>query len=151
MENFHIYRTEDAKDLPIPSRATEKSAGLDLYANITEQILVYHGGIKLIPCGIKLIIPDNYEVQIRPRSGIAYKNGVTVLNSPGTIDGDYRGEISVILINHGYDIFTINRGDRIAQMVLCPVSYMNPEEIDKEVFEEYSTDRGSGGFGHTGV
>ncbi len=147
MDNFYIKRTDNAKDLELPKYMTEGSAGMDLYANVTEDTVLKVGERKLIPTGIMIDIPANYEVQIRPRSGLAYKNGVTVLNAPGTIDSDYRGEINVLLINYGQEDFTIKRADRVAQMVVAKVSVITFEEVD----ELSETVRGAGGFGHSGV
>lgn len=147
MNGFYIKRLDNAKDLEIPTFASIGSAGMDLYANIFEDTIIKNGEIKLIPTGIKISIPNGYEVQIRPRSGLAFKHGITVLNSPGTIDSDYRGEIGIILINHGKEDFVIKRGDRIAQMVINEVIMKNFIEVD--TLDE--TTRGSGGFGHSGV
>jgi len=145
MDKFFVKKTEDALDLPLPARGTLQSAGLDLYAKIN--ITIKKGERTLVPCGIKVSLPFGYEAQVRPRSGLALKHGVTVLNSPGTIDADYRGEVGVILINHGSEDFVINRGDRIAQMVIAKVEMMEPVEVD----ELPETERGNGGFGSTGV
>ncbi len=136
------------KELPKIARQTSMSSGLDLYS--TKTVTLEPNMRELISCGIKLVIPLDYEVQIRPRSGLALKHGVTVLNSPGTVDNDYRGDIGVILTNHGSEPYTINRGDRIAQMVLCPVSYMSPISITEEAFSTFTTERLDGGYGHTG-
>ncbi len=134
-------------DLGLPEYATEFSAGVDLPAAIEETVILAPGERRLIPSGMALGLPTGMEAQIRPRSGLAYKHGVTVLNSPGTIDADYRGEIGVILINHGDQAFEIDRGMRIAQMVIAPVSQV--------VFELRptldDTERGAGGFGSTGT
>lgn len=149
--SFLIIRTDDAQDLPLPSRKSEGASGLDLYANVTRPITLFTGGYSPIPTGIKLVIPKNHEVQIRGRSGLAAKHGVGIVNGPGTIDEDFRGELKAIVINHGRDPFVINRGDRIAQIVLCPVSSMNPVEVTQETFDMYSTERGEGELGSTGV
>ena len=146
-KNFYITRTDDAKDLPLPQYMSEGAAGMDLYANIHEDILVRRGEIKLIPTGIKIALPEGYEAQIRPRSGLALKNGITLVNTPGTVDSDYRGEIGVILINHGVTGFLIKRGDRIAQMVIN--KYEKIEWIECENLDE--TKRADGGFGHSGI
>lgn len=133
--------------LPLPSKATVHSSGFDLHAAITEAMTILPGERHLIPAGICLAMPPQLEAQVRPRSGLAWKNGVTVLNSPGTIDADYRGEIKVILINHGKEPFVIQRGDRIAQLVFQEVP-----QIQMEIVEELpDSERGEGGFGHTGV
>lgn len=133
--------------LPRPSYMSEGSAGMDLIAAVKEPMTVSPGERILIPTGVALSIPPSYEGQVRPRSGLALKHGVTVLNSPGTIDSDYRGEIQVILINLGQNSFTIQRGDRIAQLVFSPcsrASFKILEELDV-------TKRNKGGFGHTGI
>jgi dUTP pyrophosphatase len=142
-----LERTSDAKDLPVPKRQTRNAAGLDLHAKITEDVVIQKGECVLIPTGIKIALPFGYEAQIRSRSGLALNHGVVVLNSPGTVDADYRGEIKVLLINHGVEDFTITRGDRIAQMVFAKVEMMTFTEMDKLP----ETDRSSGGFGSTGV
>ena len=146
---FLITRVENAQDLPLPSRATISSAGMDLYANITEPTTINPMEFKLIPAGIKVAIPKYHEIQVRPRSGLAVTHGINVVL--GTIDEDYRGEIGIILINHSTTPYTITRGDRIAQMVLTPISYQVPVEIDEEEFELFTTDRGDNGFGSTGI
>ena len=137
----------EGNDLELPSYETKNSAGMDLRACITENIVLKKGERKLIKTGISIALPENYEAQVRPRSGLALKNGITVLNTPGTIDADYRGEIGVILINLGDSDFTIERGMRIAQMVITPVVQAELVEV-KELDE---TSRGKGGFGSTGV
>lgn len=131
----------------IPTYATSGSAGADITALLDEPLVLQSGERALIPTGIALELPPHYEAQVRPRSGLAAKAGVTVLNSPGTIDSDYRGEITVILINHGSEPFIIKSGDRIAQLIITPVvqaSFSLADELD-------STERGGGGFGSTGV
>jgi dUTP pyrophosphatase len=135
-------------DLALPSYETAQSAGMDLRAAIApgQQIDLLPGRRALIPTGLSIALPPGYEAQVRPRSGLALKNGVTCLNSPGTIDADYRGEVGVILINHGWEAFRIERGDRIAQMVIAPITqidWMEQHELDE-------TERGEGGFGSTG-
>ena len=135
------------KNLELPKYATVQSAGADLVAAIDEEILLKPGERKLVPTGLALGLPANFEAQIRPRSGLALKNGVTVLNTPGTIDADYRGEIKVILVNLGAEDFVVKRGDRIAQMIIAPVTqgeWNLVHELDETV-------RGVGGFGSTGV
>jgi dUTP pyrophosphatase len=134
-------------DLQSPDYATPGSAGIDLQAAITDSLILEPGERKLVPTGIRVAIPDNYEAQIRPRSGLALRSGIGIVNSPGTIDSDYRGEIGVILINHGSEPFTINRGDRIAQMVIAPITHV----IMEETTELPDTERNDGGFGHTGI
>ena len=134
-----------------PEYATNGSSGFDLKANLDEPILLNVGSRAIIPTGLFFEIPDNFEIQIRPRSGLAAKNGVTVLNSPGTIDADYRGEIKVILVNHGDSFFTINHGDRIAQAVIASVIAKNVVNLVKVDEITSDTERGSGGFGSTGT
>jgi dUTP pyrophosphatase len=142
-----IIQTESAKDLPLPAYATELSAGMDLIAAIQDEVILAKGEIKLIPTGIKIALPKGYEAQVRPRSGLALKNGVTVLNTPGTIDADYRGEIGVILINLGAVEFKVTRGMRIAQMIIAKYT-----QVDFELTDNLSTTtRGEGGFGSTGT
>ena len=136
-----------SKHIPLPKYETEGSSGMDLAANIEQEIEIEPGESMIIPTGLALSIPKNYEVQIRPRSGLAAKNQISVLNTPGTIDADYRGELKVILINLGKKKFKIEKGLRIAQMVLCPIV----KAILKEVDELEDTKRGSGGFGSTGI
>ena len=130
----------------LPKYETDGSSGMDLAANIDQEIEIKPGKFAIIPTGLAVSIPKNFEIQIRPRSGLAAKNQITVLNTPGTIDADYRGELKVILVNLGDKIFKIEKGLRIAQMVLCPVIKAVLKEVD--VLEE--TERGSGGFGSTG-
>ena len=146
-KNFYIVRTDDAKDLPLPKYMSDGAAGMDIYAKVNTDTVVAVGEIKLIPTGIRIALPQGYEAQIRPRSGLALKNGITMVNTPGTIDSDYRGEIGVIIINHGHEPFTIKRGDRIAQMVINKYEHVFWTETDS--LDE--TERGSGGFGHSGV
>jgi dUTP pyrophosphatase len=136
-----------SKNIPLPKYETEGSSGMDLTANVNKIIEIQPGKSEIIPTGLALSIPKNYEIQIRPRSGLAAKNQISVLNTPGTIDEDYRGEIKVILINLGEKKFIIEKGLRIAQMVLCPVIKAELEEVD----ELNETKRGSGGFGSTGI
>lgn len=134
-------------DAQIPRYMTELAAGLDIHALPQETIHLQPGERCLVPTGIAMDIPPGYEVQVRPRSGLAVKHGVTLVNTPGTIDADYRGEISVIMINHGQEIFQISPGDRIAQLIVAPVCQAVLEEVE----ELSETNRGSGGFGHTGI
>lgn len=134
-------------DLPLPEYATQQSAGVDLLAAVTEKIIIKPGCRELIPTGLVIELPAGFEAQVRPRSGLAIKSGITVLNSPGTIDADYRGEIAVILINHSTEDFIVTRGARIAQMVIAPVSHVRwskSEDLSK-------TMRGENGFGSTGT
>jgi dUTP pyrophosphatase len=142
-----IVRLPTALDIPLPSRATEHAAGFDLRAAVLEPIVVNAGARQLVPTGVAIALPPGYEAQIRPRSGLALKSGVTLLNAPGTIDADYRGEVGVIVVNLGDAALTIARGDRIAQMVI----HRLPEVELDEVAELPETPRGGGGFGHTGV
>lgn len=139
-----IKRLPNNEDLPLPAYETEGAAGLDLRA--TEAVTLKPGRRHLVPTGLSIALPQGFEAQVRPRSGLAVKHGVTVLNSPGTIDCDYRGEIKVPLINHGEDDFVVARGDRIAQMVIAPVTRVSWTEVD--TLDE--TDRGAGGFGSSG-
>ena len=134
------------KNISLPEYKTEGSSGMDLLASIDKAIMLAPGEKQLISTGIAVAIPKDFEIQIRPRSGLAAKNGISVLNTPGTIDSDYRGEIKVILINLGKESFIINNNDRIAQMVLCPII----KGVLEEVEELPDTVRGSGGFGSTG-
>jgi dUTP pyrophosphatase len=130
----------------LPQFETTQSAGMDLRANIDAPVVLQPGDRALIPTGIKMALPDGYEAQIRPRSGLAYKHGITVLNSPGTIDADYRGDVGVLLINHGREAFTVEDGMRVAQMVVARYSQFEWESV--EDLDE--TARGAGGFGSTG-
>lgn len=132
---------------PLPVYATEKSAGMDLRANIDEPIVLHPMERRLINTGLHIALPDGFEAQVRPRSGLALKHGVTVLNSPGTIDADYRGEIMVLLINLSQQDFVIRDGERIAQLVVA--RYEEVEWVEVECLDE--TERGTGGYGHTGV
>ena len=130
-----------------PKYETSGSSGMDIAAYIEDDMIIHPGEKSLVPTGFSIAIPRGYEIQIRPRSGLAAKKNITVLNTPGTIDADYRGEIKVILINLGKEKFTIERGDRIAQIVVCPVIQAELEEVT----ELSNTERGSGGFGSTGT
>lgn len=132
---------------PLPAYATSQSAGMDLRANISESVTLHPMERKLIPTGLHMALPQSYEAQVRPRSGLALKHGITVLNSPGTIDADYRGEIMVLLINLSNEDFIINDGERIAQMIIARHETAEWETV--EVLD--STERGEGGYGHTGV
>lgn len=131
---------------PCPTYATAGSAGVDLRASLSDDLYIHSGERLLVPTGLYIQLPEGYEAQVRPRSGLALNKGITVLNAPGTIDADYRGEIGIILINHSKDVLCIKNGDRIAQMVIAKC-----EQIEfKEVENLDETERGSGGFGHTG-
>ena len=142
-----IKRLPSGHDLPLPAYQTELSAGMDLSAAVEADVVLAPGAHAIIPTGFAIALPAGFEAQVRPRSGLAAKSAVTVLNSPGTIDADYRGEVGVILINHGKSAFTVTRGLRIAQMVVAPVRTIMWEE--KEDLAD--TARGAGGFGSTGV
>ena len=135
-----------SKNIKLPSYETSGSSGMDLVANVKNNIIINPGKVKIIPAGIAVAIPKKYEIQIRPRSGLAAKKGISVLNTPGTIDSDYRGEIKIILINLSKKSFIIKSGDRIAQMILCPVAKVK----FKEVKNLPKTVRGKAGFGSTG-
>ncbi|HVP58283.1 MAG TPA: dUTP diphosphatase [bacterium] len=142
-----IKRLPNSAGLSLPRQASRGASGFDLVACLDAEVALAPGEFKLVPAGICVEIPEGFEGQVRPRSGLALKNGVTVLNTPGTIDSDYRGEVAVILINLGNDTFTVRRGDRIAQMVFT--------QVCRPVFEESDsledTGRGAGGFGHSGL
>ena len=145
--DLQVRRLPNGADLALPGYSSAGSAGLDLRAAIQDDIELSPGERRLVPCGFCMALPDGYEAQVRPRSGLALKHGLTLLNSPGTIDADYRGEIGVVLINHGEAPFTIMRGMRIAQLVVAPVVRVRLAE------SEFLTDseRGAGGFGSTGL
>jgi dUTP pyrophosphatase len=147
MTILKIKKLENSQGLALPKYETNGSAGMDLIASIDEDIIIKSGEIKLIKTGIAIALEKGFEAQIRPRSGLALKNGITVLNTPGTIDSDYRGEICVILINHSSLDFTVSRGMRIAQMIIA--KYEQAEIIEVENLDE--TVRGKSGFGSTGV
>lgn len=147
MKKVLIKKLEHGQDLPLPNYETIASAGMDIRAALEAPIILKPGERKLIPTGLQMALPEGFEAQIRPRSGLAIRNGITMLNSPGTIDADYRGEVKLIAINHSEEEFEINHGDRIAQMVIAPVTQFPVVEVD----ELDETDRGDGGFGSTGV
>lgn len=142
-------RMEHAAGLPTPVYQTGGSSGADLHAAVTETLVIPNGSRCLIPTGLKIAIPAGFEAQIRPRSGLALKGGVTVLNSPGTIDADYRGELKVLLINLSGGTFEVKRGDRVAQIVIAPVQQVNFVEVAPGQLD--ATARGQGGFGSTGA
>ena len=144
---LELKRLDHGAGLPLPAYQSELAAGLDLLAAVGEPLVLELGKRALVPTGLSMAIPAGYEGQVRPRSGLAAKNGVTVLNTPGTIDADYRGEVKVILINLGDQPFEIERGSRIAQLVIAPV--LQAEIADVEVLSD--TERGAGGFGSTGT
>ena len=141
-----IKKSPGAQDLLLPEYHSAHASGLDLLAAVTGDTVIAPGQRLLVSSGISIELPEGYEAQVRPRSGLALKHGVTVLNTPGTIDADYRGEVGIILINLGESSFTVRRGDRIAQMVIAPVTRVDVEESDGLS----ETKRCSGGFGHTG-
>lgn len=143
---IQVKRLAGSEGLPMPAKMTAHAAGFDLAAAVREPVMLQPGDIRLIPCGFAMAIPHGYEAQIRPRSGLASRHGITMVNTPGTIDSDYRGEVQVPLINLGRAAFTVERGMRIAQMVIAALPMI---EI-VETAELGSTDRGAGGFGHTG-
>lgn len=146
MLEIYMKKLAHGSDLPLPSYATLQSAGMDLMAAVEEDVVIKKGERKLVPTGIAIALPEGYEAQIRPRSGLAFKHGITVLNTPGTIDADYRGEIGVILINLGEEDFIVSRAMRIAQMIISSYTQAN-----FTVVEDLSvTKRGEGGFGSTG-
>lgn len=138
---------ERSADLSLPKYETSQAAGMDIAAAVDEPVVIDPGKRVLLPTGFAVAIPDGYEIQVRPRSGLAMKYGITVINSPGTIDADYRGEVKVGLVNHGDEPFTVQRGDRIAQMILAPVVQAELQVVDNLD----QTERGRGGFGHTGI
>ncbi|MCD6296477.1 MAG: dUTP diphosphatase [Deltaproteobacteria bacterium] len=142
-----ITRLEGNKDLPLPEYESEGSSGMDIRAAVKEPVVLKPGEISLIPTGLSVSVPPGYEAQMRPRSGLALHHGIGMVNAPGTIDSDYRGEIGVIMINWGNESFTITRGDRIAQMIISRVYRAELAEVD----DLDVTSRGQGGFGHTGV
>lgn len=143
--NVHIQRIAGNEDLPLPGYMTGLAAGMDLFAAVAAEETIAPGGRKKIPTGIAVALPEGYEAQIRPRSGLALHQGVTLLNAPGTIDADYRGEIALVVVNHGDAPFVVKRGARLAQMVvqkICRVRWVESGSLDE-------TPRGAGGFGHT--
>ena len=138
---------DPSSNVQIPTYGTEHSAGFDLAASVSEDITIAPGEVKIIPTGLAIALPIGFEAQVRPRSGLAAKNGITVLNTPGTIDADYRGELKVILINHGKENFVVTNGMRIAQMVIAKHEVANFQIVD----DLENTSRGTSGFGSTGV
>lgn len=145
--NVLLKQLPHGADLPLPAYATSQSAGMDLLAAVDADMVIAPGARTLVPTGIAIALPEGYEAQIRPRSGLALKNGISLVNTPGTIDADYRGEIKVLIINHGQESFTVTRGMRIAQMVVAAFSQVSWSAV--ESLED--TARGAGGFGSTGV
>ncbi|MZQ81536.1 dUTP diphosphatase [Paenibacillus sp. 5J-6] len=144
--DVQIKRVSGQEDILLPQKMSAAASGFDLHAAVNESVILAPGERRLIPTGFALSMPPELEAQIRPRSGLAFKYGITTLNSPGTIDADYRGEVKVLLINHGQEAFTIGRNERIAQMVFQLVPQIDLVEVE----ELTETERGSGGFGHTG-
>lgn len=144
---IQVTRASEGEGLPLPSYATRGSAGMDLFAAVTEDVVLDPGERALISTGLRIALPPGYEAQIRPRSGLALRHGISMVNTPGTIDEDFRGSVCLLLINHGDASFTVRRGDRIGQMVVAPVT----RAVWEEVSELPPSERGEGGFGHTGV
>jgi dUTP pyrophosphatase len=142
-----VERLAHGEGLPLPRYATADSAGMDLLAAVADLVTLAPGERRLVPTGLAIALPPGYEAQVRPRSGLALKHGLTVLNAPGTVDADYRGEVGVILINLGQEAVTLRRGDRIAQLVVAPVSRASWQEVS----DLAPSERGTGGFGSTGV
>lgn len=147
MFTVQISRLPGNEDLSLPQKMSTGASGFDLCAAVKEEILLAPGEWKLVPTGIAIAMPDYLEAQVRPRSGLAFKHGISMLNTPGTIDADYRGEIKVIMVNFGDQPFRVNRGDRIAQLVFQEVAKVKLEYVEQLA----ETVRGAGGFGHTGV
>lgn len=145
--DLQIKRLDDLfSDIPLPKYETEGSSGMDIRAAVETQVTIASGKVALVPTNLSVEIPIGYEIQVRPRSGLAARNGIGVLNSPGTVDSDYRGEIKIILFNFGENDFIINRGDRIAQLVIAEVILAEVKEVNNL----NTSSRGEGGFGHTG-
>lgn len=147
MVNLKIKKFPGTEDLPLPKYMTEHAAGMDVYAAVEEDVVMKAGETKLIPTGMSIEVPVGYEAQIRPRSGLAVKHSIGIMNSPGTIDADYRGEVCIILTNFGQNDFIVKRGERIAQMIIAPVAKVEIVQVE----ELSDTARGAGGFGHTGL
>lgn len=144
---LNIERLPHAHDLPLPAYMSEEAAGMDLRAAVVEPLVLAPLARVLVPTGLKVALPSGHEGQVRPRSGLALKHGVTVLNAPGTLDADFRGEVQVLLVNLGQAPFTITRGERIAQLIVAPVTRVEVREVSALA----ATARGEGGFGHTGL
>jgi dUTP pyrophosphatase len=142
-----VVQLDHAKDLPLPAYETADAAGMDVRAALSEPITLAPGERKAIPTGLKMAIPSGYEVQVRPRSGLAIKKGITMINAPGTVDADFRGEVHVLMVNHSDEPFVVEHGERIAQLVVAPVVQATWNVVD--TLDE--TARGEGGFGSTGV
>ena len=148
VQRIKIFRISSAtNDVPLPSYATQGSAGMDIYAAVEQECVILKGESLLIPSGFSIELPVGYEAQIRPRSGLAMNHNIGIMNSPGTIDSDYRGEVKIILTNFGKKDFIVKRGDRIAQMVISQYTRIEWDETD----QLSDTTRGAGGFGHTGI
>lgn len=147
MIEVYFKKLSHAQDLPLPSYESAAAAGMDIRAALNESLELEPGKRMLVPTGLQMAIPEGYEAQIRPRSGLAWRSGITMLNTPGTIDADYRGEVKLLAVNLGEETFTINHGDRIAQMVIAPIKQCFVKEIE----ELPASVRGEGGFGSTGV
>ena len=145
--NIKIRRIKDSEDIPLPDYESEGSSGMDIRAAVKEPVTLMPGDIRLVPTGLAVSVPPGYEAQMRPRSGLALSYGIGMVNSPGTIDSDYRGEIGIVMINWGSESFLVKRGDRIAQMIISRVYRADLEEVE----DLDATLRGKGGFGHTGV
>ncbi len=143
---IHVTRLPGNEDIPLPARQSEGAAGYDLHAAVREPVTIAPGGFTMVPTGLSMAIPPGFEGQVRPRSGLAARHGIGMLNAPGTIDSDYRGEVKIILFNFGAEPFCIRRGERIAQIVIARVQAA--EWLESGPLDE--TERGSGGFGHTG-
>ena len=142
-----VTRLPHGADLELPAYETADAAGMDLRAAVKADMEIAPGARALVPTGLAIALPPGYEAQVRPRSGLALRNGISLVNSPGTIDADYRGEVGVIIINHGEETFTVNRGMRIAQMIVAPVTQAAWQEVEALP----NTERGAGGFGSTGT
>jgi len=147
MIKVQVKRLLHGEGLPLPKYMSDHAAGMDLYAAVNPEVIIPPGEWKLVPTGIAIALPEGYEAQVRPRSGLALKQGVSILNTPGTVDADYRGEVGVILMNHSKQDLIIKRGDRIAQMIINEVVRIDFEQVA----ELPETSRGAGGFGHTGL
>ncbi|MCI5224951.1 MAG: dUTP diphosphatase [Candidatus Electrothrix sp. AR4] len=144
---FRWIDPDQCQDLPLPGYASVQAAGMDAAAALSEDTVLRPGEIRLVPTGFAVALPEGFELQVRPRSGLAVKHGITVVNAPGTIDADYRGEVKVALVNLGQISYTVRRGDRVAQLILAPVCQARLQVVQ----ELEATERGSGGFGHTGI
>ena len=144
---MQVKRLPHGQDLPLPCYMSDHAAGMDLFAAVNSEIIIPPGQWRLVPTGISIALPEGYEAQVRPRSGLALKQGISILNTPGTVDADYRGEVGVILMNHSKEKLVIKRGDRIAQMIINKIERVEIEEVN----ELPESNRGPAGFGSTGV